>query len=414
MVDAIKSEFPFFAVNPNLVYLDSAATALKPQRVIDALALYNAHESVNVHRGVYRLSQRATDTVESVRKKTAAFLSHENAATAIFTRGTTDGINLLATVLTHPDSRLTDFFPAFADKKPPAILLSQSEHHANIVPWQIAAHERGYKLLYIPVDSDGKFAAPDNFLEEIATAYSLRIISLGLESNVTGIIHDLIPYREWAAKHGAVFIVDAAQAVVHVPDRVRGLKPDFSVFSAHKLFGATGVGAVVGAKNVLDACTVYQGGGGMINTVHEDASTYLEAPTKFEAGTQAIGEIYALGKALDFAAEYAQALRTHEADLRAYADERLKKTGARIFGLSATERSPIYSFEIQGVHAHDTGTLLDEQDICVRAGHHCCQLLMRVLGVSATARASFSIYNTRDDVDRLTQGIEYVKKIFRK
>jgi len=415
---SIRKEFPFFEANPGIVYLDSAATALKPRTVIDALLRYNTHESVNIHRGVYRLSQQATDTVEKVRARVARFVSTADDATAVFTKGTTEGFNLLAHILTSEASKLSDRFAAYASPKPPAILLSESEHHANIVPWQIAAQRVGYKLLYLPANADGYLVPPADFLAQAASTYAIRIVSLSLQSNVTGIIHDLAPYREFAAKAGAVFIVDAAQAIVHVPEHIRSLAPDFSVFSAHKLFGTTGVGAVVGSKPVLDHTDVYQGGGGMITLVEPDRSGYLEAPGKYEAGTQAIGEIYALGAAIDFATQNAAALSAIEADLLAYADEKLAATGIRIFGKTPTPyatlgRSPIYSFEVPGVHAHDTGTILDEQDICIRAGHHCCQLLMRALGVSATARASFSVYNTRDDVDRLIDGIGYVKKIFR-
>jgi len=410
----MREHFPFFAANPGIVYLDSAATSLKPQSVIDALTQYNAYESVNVHRGVYELSQRATNTVESVRSKVAAWVSSDSASTAIFTKGTTESMNLVAHILTSPRSGLADFFAAFADTRKPAIILSQSEHHANIVPWQIFAHERGYTLLYVPVSDDGILQITPALLSEWAKTYSVRIVSLSMQSNVTGVIHNLSDIRDWARSHGAVFVVDAAQAALHVPQLVRELKPDFVAYSAHKIFGSTGVGALVASKAVLDACDVYQGGGGMISRVEEDASTYIDAPAKFEAGTQPIGEIYAFGKALEFAAHHAAALSSIEADLLAYADEKMSAANVRIFGKTAAERSPLYSFEIPGVHAHDTGTLLDEQQICVRAGHHCCQLLMRALGVSATARASFSIYNTRDDVDRLIQGISYVKKIFRK
>ena len=414
MLPDIRPLFPFFNANPGIVYLDSAATALKPQSVIDALVRYNTHESVNVHRGVYRLSQRATDTVESVRARTAAFVSAAPGATAVFTKGTTEGFNLLAHALTSPKSKLADFFPAYASAKPAAILLSDSEHHANIVPWQIAAERSGHKLIFIPTDADGNLQCDRAFLEKIAATYSLQVISLSLQSNVTGIIHDLSEIRAFAHTHGAAFVIDAAQAIVHVPQLIKEIAADFVVFSGHKLFSSTGIGAVVGDRAVLDACDVYQGGGGMISLVEHERSTYIAAPAKFEAGTQPIGEIYALGEALRFAAEHADIIHAVEADLLAYADAALDKAGVRIFGKTGRQRSPLYSFEIPGVHAHDTGTLLDEQDICIRAGHHCCQPLMRSLGVSATARASFSVYNTRDDVDRLIDGIGYVKKIFRK
>ncbi len=410
----IRPLFPFFAANPGIVYLDSAATALKPQSVIDALLLYNTQESVNVHRGVYRLSQRATDTVESVRSRTAAFASSDAEATAVFTKGTTEGFNLLAHTLTSPKSMLADVFAAYAGTKPRAILLSDSEHHANIVPWQIAAERSGHKLLFIPSDADGNLKIDGAFLDGIAAAYSLQVVSLSLQSNVTGIIHDLSDIRAFARAQGAAFVIDAAQAIVHVPQLIRSLEADFVVFSGHKLFGSTGIGAVVAKKTVLDRCDVYQGGGGMISLVEHEHSTYIAAPAKFEAGTQPIGEIYALGEALRFATEHAGTIRAVEDDLLEYADAALARAGVRFFGKSGRHRSPLYSIEIPGVHAHDTGTLLDEQDICIRAGHHCCQPLMRSLGVSATARASFSVYNTRDDVDRLIDGIGYVKKIFRK
>lgn len=414
MASDIKSQFPFFAANPGIVYLDSAATALKPQSVIDALVRYNTHESVNVHRGVYRLSQLATDTVETVRARTTEFVSRDTDAIAVFTKGTTEGFNLLAHALTSRKSKLVDFFPAYARTKPRAILLSDSEHHANIVPWQIAAERSGHKLVFIPTDADGNLKSDTAYLEQIASAYSIEIVSLSLQSNVTGIIHDLSDIRTFARAQGAAFALDAAQAVMHVPEVIKSLAPDFVVFSGHKLFGSTGIGAVVGKKQLFDSCDVYQGGGGMISLVEHEGSTYIEAPGKFEAGTQPIGEIYALGEALKFATEHDGKIKLVEKELLEYADEGLAKAGVRIFGQTAKHRSPLYSFEISGVHAHDVGTLLDEQDICIRAGHHCCQLLMRSLGVSATARASFSVYNTRDDVDRLIEGIGYVKKIFRK
>lgn len=415
MTHDLRDSFPFFQANPNLVYLDSAATALKPNPVLQALNDYNISQSVNIHRGVYRLSQQATDTVETVRSKTARYLSDAPDAIAVFVKGTTEGFNLLAHTLTSPESKLDTFFPAYASAKPPAILLSESEHHANIIPWQVAAKRAGYKLLYLKADADGKIAGNSAEVATLFDTYAIRIVSLSLQSNVTGIVHDLAGVRTLAAKHGSIFIVDAAQAAVHVPDQVRALTPDFVVFSAHKLFASTGVGAVIGRKPVLDACDVYQTGGGMIALVEHEASTYLETPARFEAGTQPIAEIYALGAAIDFVSANKSVIHETDEKLRLYADEKLGALGIRIFGLSAgASRSPIYSFEIPGVHAHDTGTLLDEQDICIRAGHHCCQLLMRSLGVSATARASFSVYNTQDDVDRLISAIGYVRKIFRK
>lgn len=411
----LRESFPFFQANPGLVYLDSAATALKPLDVLKALENYNTHQSVNIHRGVYRLSQTATDNVESVRAKTARYLSDAADALAVFVKGTTEGFNLLAHVLTSPDSKLADFFGAYTSPKPRAILLSESEHHANIIPWQVAAKRQGYKLLYLKANADGCLPNETEAEAQLFDSYAIHIVSLSLQSNVTGIVHDLAAVRELATKHGSVFIVDAAQAAVHVPEKVRALKPDFTVFSGHKLFSATGVGAVIGRKAVFDACDVYQTGGGMIALVEHETSTYLEAPARFEAGTQPIAEIYALGAAIDFVTQHQQVIQETDERLRDYADEKLNALGIRLFGMSAgAARSPIYSFEVPGVHAHDTGTLLDEQDICIRAGHHCCQLLMRALGVSATARASFSVYNTADDVDRLISGIEYVKKIFRK
>ncbi len=411
---SLRNFFPFIQNNPGVVYFDSAATSLKPQSAIDALLHYHTHESVNIHRGVYKLSQHATDTVESVRQKVTRFVTDEKDGTSVFVRGTTEGLNLLAHSLTSPKSHLKDFFAAYQSDKKPAILISESEHHANIVPWQIAAERMGYALLYVPIDSEGNFNYPVDFLSRIEASYSLRIVSLSLQSNVTGIVHDLAPFREAAKRIGAVFIVDAAQGILHAPQTLRELQPDFTVFSGHKLFSATGIGAVVGSKRVLDSLDVWQGGGGMINLVEKDHSTYLEAPTRFEAGTQAVGEIFSLGKAIEFADEYAREIHAHDREITAYADAAFEKAGIRFFGKGAKTRSAIYSFEIPGVHPHDIGTLLDEQMICIRAGHHCCQILMRALGVSATARASMSVYNTQDEVDKLLEGIQHVKKIFRK
>jgi cysteine desulfurase/selenocysteine lyase len=306
------------------------------------------------------------------------------------------------------------FFHSYTSAKKPAILLSESEHHANIVPWQIVAAQQGYEVLYLPVDGEGSYNFTADFLRSVTENYALRIVSLSLHSNVTGIIHDLSALRELARAEGAVFIIDAAQAIVHVPQLIHSLAPDFAVFSGHKFFSSTGIGVVAGDKAVLDACDVYQGGGAMISQVEKERSTYLDAPSRFEAGTLAIGEIYALGAAIEFVQKQQKELFAAEHEVTQYAEEKFRAAGIRVFGLDAPKRSAIYSFEIDGVHAHDMGTLLDEQNICIRAGHHCCQLLMRALGVSATARASFAAYNTRDDVDRLIDGIGYVRKIFRK
>lgn len=413
-MQSLRAEFPFFAANPGITYLDSAATALKPQSVVDALVRYNTSESVNIHRGVYKLSQRATDSVEAVRERVTAFTLARKGATSVFVRGTTEGINLLAHALTSPASQLSPFFSSYTSPKKPAILISESEHHANIVPWQMAAAKQGYALLYVSVDGEGRYKYEGDFLRSLTETYALRVIALSLQSNVTGIVHDLTPFRELARAQGAAFVIDAAQAIVHVPQLIHSLAPDFAVFSGHKLFSSTGIGAVVGDKAVLDACDVYQGGGAMISLVEKERSTYLDAPSRFEAGTLAVGEIYALGAAIEFAEQHRAILHTADQKLTQYADEKFRSAGIRVFGIEAPHRSAIYSFQIDGVHAHDTGTLLDEQDICIRAGHHCCQVLMRALGVPATARASFAAYNTRDDVDRLIEGIGYVRKIFRK
>ncbi len=413
-MSALRDQFPFFSANPGITYLDSAATALKPQSVIDALVRYNASESVNIHRGVYKLSQRATDSVEKVRERVTAFGLNRSGATSVFVRGTTEGMNLLAHCLTSPASNLAPFYSAYASAKKPAILISESEHHANIVPWQIAAARQGYELIYLPVDGEGRYQYKADFLRSVAETHALRVVSLSLQSNVTGIIHDLAPLRELARSQGAAFVIDAAQAIVHARDVIYSLAPDLVVFSGHKLFSSTGIGAVVGDKAVLDACDVYQGGGAMISLVTKERSTYLEAPSRFEAGTLPVGEIYALGAAIDFVEKHEKELKIIDQELTQYADEKFRAAGIRVFGLDAPLRSAIYSFQVDGVHAHDTGTLLDEQDICIRAGHHCCQILMRALGVSATARASFALYNTLDDVDRLMDGIGYVRKIFRK
>jgi cysteine desulfurase/selenocysteine lyase len=413
-MQSLRAEFPFFAANPGITYLDSAATALKPHSVVDALVRYNTSESVNIHRGVYKLSQRATDSVEAVRERVTAFTLSRAGTTSVFVRGTTEGINLLAHALSSPASKLSPFFSSYTSPKKPAILISESEHHANIVPWQIAAAKQGYALLYVPVDGEGRYKYEGEFLRSLTDTYALRAISLSLQSNVTGIVHDLTPFRELARRAGSAFVIDAAQAIVHVPQLIHTLAPDFAVFSGHKLFSSTGIGAVVGDKAVLDACDVYQGGGAMISLVEKERSTYLDAPSRFEAGTLPIGEIYALGAAIEFVEQHKDQLHTADRELTQYADEKFRTAGIRVFGLEAPQRSAIYSFQIDGVHAHDTGTLLDEQDICIRAGHHCCQVLMRALGVPATARASFAAYNNRDDVDRLIDGIGYVRKIFRK
>lgn len=398
----ILEQFPQLKVRRNnkpIVYLDSAATTLKPRVVIDRIQRHYSEEVANVHRGAHLLSDEATSAYEHSRQVVASFLgAHESEI--VFTRGTTESLNLVAS------SYAGEFL-----KEGDEILLTHMEHHSNIVPWQIVADEKKLKIRYIPLTTGGELDFSN--LSNLLNAHT-KLVSLTYLSNALGTINPIKKIIQAAHAVGAKVVIDAAQAVAAVPVDVKELNCDFLAFSGHKIFGPTGVGVLYGKKVLLEQMPPYQGGGSMISTVHEAYSEFLSPPQRFEAGTPPIAEALGLASALKFVQDLGFAnIQAHERALFEYAEETLSKIeGLNRYG-QALERANIFSFLLKGVHPSDVGAILNEEGIAVRAGHHCCQLLMKSLGVVGTVRASFSIYNTLPEVDRLVTGIRKASEILK-
>lgn len=401
-LETIRRDFPALdqAVHGHpLVYLDSAATAQKPAPVIAALTDFLAHRNANVHRGVHELSQRATDAYDVARERTRRFLGAAESEEIIFTSGTTASINLVAQswgrrFLTPGDE----------------ILLSELEHHSNIVPWQLIRDFTGAVIKAVPVTDEGELdlAAFEKLLSK-----RTRLVAVTQVSNVLGTVTPIRQIAERAHSVGALLLVDGAQSVAHVPIDVQQLGVDFFAFSGHKLYGPTGIGVLYGRRELLDRMPPWQGGGGMIGRVRFEETTYAPVPYRFEAGTPPIAEAIGLAAAMDYLASLpAEALAAHERAVIRYAERRLAEVpGVRVLGRPA-ERLGAVSFTVEGVHPHDVGTILDHEGIAVRAGHHCAQPLMQRLGVPATVRASFGLYNTAGEVDALIAGLARVREVF--
>ena len=400
----IRQQFPTLDQSVNgkpLAYLDNAATSQKPRAVLNALAGYYEHDNANVHRGIHELSRRATVGYEDARGKVARWINADDDAEIVWTRGTTEALNLVANGWGL--DRLEE-----GDE----ILLSVLEHHSNIVPWQLLAQRTGARLRYIEIDDQGRWILDD--LDELLTPRT-RIAALSHVSNALGTINPVADVVRAAREVGAVTVVDGAQGAVHTAVDVQELGADFYAFSGHKMCGPTGIGVLWGRRALLEEMAPYQGGGEMINVVERDSSTWAALPHKFEAGTPNIAGAIGMGAAVDFLADIGMdAIVEHERDLVAYALERLSPLpDIRIFGPeSLEERSAVVSFTLGDAHPHDISTILDAEGVAVRAGHHCAQLVMRHFGVSSTARASFYLYNTKEDVDRLVAGLEQVAAIF--
>jgi len=401
---AIRREFPTLDQTVNgkpLVYLDSAATSQKPRAVIDALRAYYERDNANVHRGIHELSRRATVAYEEARGKVAGWINAPEPSEIIWTRGTTEAINLVATSWGLDNLKEGD-----------EILLTVMEHHSNLVPWQIVAGRTGAKLKYIELDEQGRLVLDD--LGSLLTTRT-KLVAVSHVSNALGTINPVKRITEAAHAVGAVVLVDGAQGAVHTKVDVQDLGADFYAFSGHKMCGPTGIGALWARKDLLEAMTPYQGGGEMIQFVHRDHSTWAEVPHKFEAGTPNIAGAIGMGAAVDFLAELGMdAVAAHERDVLTYAMERLAAfDGMNIYGpTDLSERSAVVSFTLGDAHPHDISTILDSEGVAVRAGHHCAQLVMQHFGVAATARASFYLYNTKDDVDRLVKALDVVRSIF--
>ncbi len=399
--ERVRPDFPILRTRVRgkpLVYLDNAATTQKPRTVIDALANYYASDNANIHRGVHELSERATAAYEGARARVARFLNAGSPHEIVFTRGTTDGINLVA------QSYGRGLAPG------DEVLITEMEHHSNIVPWQILAEQRGVVVRAAPITDAGELDL-DGFRRLLTER--TRIVAVAHVSNALGTMNPIARIVELAHERGIPVLVDGAQAAAHLPVDVRALGCDFFACSGHKLLGPTGIGVLYGRETWLDRMPPYQGGGGMISTVTLDRSTWAPLPAKFEAGTPHIAGAVGLAAALDYLEAIGlEAVAAHEADLLAYASTRLGELpGVRPVG-TARERSGILSFAVGEVHPHDVAAVLDDEGIAIRAGHHCAQPVMRRLGMAATARASFALYNTREEVDRLVKGLARVLEVF--
>lgn len=399
--NAVRADFPVIGRqvrNRPLVYLDSAASALKPRQVTDRLTQYYQNETANVHRAAHFLAEQGTLAYEDARAAVRDFVNAEHAHEIIFTRGTTEAINLVA------QSYGRKFFQAGDE-----ILLSELEHHSNIVPWQLIAEEKGCLIKVIPITDAGELDFA-RFTELLSPR--TKMVAITSCSNVLGTIPDVEKFVEAAHLVGAKVLIDAAQGVTQMKTDVQKLGCDFLVFSGHKIFGPFGIGALYGRAELLEAMPPYQGGGSMISEVTWERSTWAAVPHKFEAGTPSIADALGLAVALRYVAQLGwDAIQKHEHDLFDYARRELSSIPGLVLYGDARRRAAILAFNIEGAHASDLGALVDQQGVAIRAGHHCCQPLMRRLGVPATARASFSIYNNRQDVDALKAALVKAKEI---
>jgi len=402
-VAAIRRDFPILSLRvygKPLVYLDNAASAQKPRAVIDAERDVYERGYANIHRGVHYLSVHATDHYDAAREKARAFLNAEEAHEIVFVRGTTEAVNLVAQTWGRANVRAGD-----------EILITALEHHSNIVPWQMLCDEKGARLAVAPILDSGEVDLAA--LERLLTPRT-RMVSIAHLSNALGTVLPVKRIAELAHAAGALVFVDGAQAVPRMPVDVRGLGVDFYAFSSHKVYGPSGVGVLYGRTELLDAMPPYQGGGDMIRSVTFEKTTYNSLPYKFEAGTPNIAGGIAFGTALDYVTGLGLArIEAHERDLLAYATESLAAIPEVTVVGTAPEKAGVLSFVLQGVHPHDIGTVLDREGIAVRTGHHCAQPVMDRFGLPATARASFGLYNTREEVDVLAGGIRTVLRMFR-
>ena len=402
-VEAVRRDFPALHQevydDTPLSYLDNAATSQKPQVVIDRLNDYYQSENSNVHRGVHRLSQTATEAYESARRTMAEYIHAPDDAQVIWTRGTTEGLNLIASTFGQQRVGAGD-----------EILLTEMEHHSNIVPWQMLADRVGASIRVLPVSASGALQMqrlPEYLTDDTA------LLAISHVSNTLGTINPIASITEAAHDQGVPVVVDGAQSAPHLPVDVQALDADFFVFSGHKMFGPTGIGVLYGKREHLEAMPPYHGGGDMIDQVSFEETTYDALPHKLEAGTPNIADAIALATAAEYITSLdREAIHAYEDELLAYATEQVQAIeGLRIVG-TAEEKASVLSFVLDDIHPYDAGTVLDRMGVAVRTGHHCTQPLMECLGLPGTIRASFSCYNTAEEVDRLVDGIHRVKKLF--
>jgi cysteine desulfurase/selenocysteine lyase len=400
--EAFRADFPALQQDiyddTPLVYLDNAATSQKPTAVINRLEQYYGEENSNVHRGVHRLSQDATDEYESARESIAEFINAPSTEQVIFTRGTTEGLNLVSST-----------FGEMVVQEDDEILLTEMEHHSNIVPWQMLAEQVGAEIRVLPVTDRGELEM--NRLGEFLTS-DTALVAVTHVSNTLGTINPVEDLIDAAHAQDVPVVVDGAQSAPHLPVDVQALDADFFAFSGHKMFGPTGIGILYGKREHLEAMPPYQGGGDMIDQVSFDGTTYDDLPHKFEAGTPHIAGVVGLGTAAEYAMDLDwTAVQAHEDDVLEYATEQVQAIdGIRIVG-TAPDKTSVLSFVFEDIHPYDAGTFLDRLGIAVRTGHHCTQPLVKRYGLPGTIRASFAAYNTRADADRLVEGLQRVKKM---
>jgi cysteine desulfurase / selenocysteine lyase len=405
-VQRIRADFPILQRQVNgrpLIYLDNAATTQKPRQVIDSLVDFYTNTNANVHRGVHTLSVESTDLYEAARERIGRFVGARSPEELVFVRNTTEALNLVAVCWGRANLKAGD-----------EILVSTLEHHSNLVPWQRVAQETGARIRLIHLTPDGTVDLDD--YRQLLSART-RVVAVAHASNVLGTITDLAEVSELAHGVGAIVVADGAQSVPNVPTDVYSLGIDFLAFSGHKMLGPTGIGGLWGRRELLEAMPPFLGGGGMIREVFEDRSTWAPLPEKFDAGTPNVADSIALSVAVDYLEDLGMPnVRAHEIDVAGYALERLAAIpDVTVYGpRDPAIRTGVVSFNLEGVHPHDAGTVLDDAGIAVRAGHHCCQPLHRVLDVAATLRASFYIYNTRDEVDALVDALSTARKLYQR
>jgi cysteine desulfurase / selenocysteine lyase len=400
----LRSDFPILRreVRPGvpLVYLDSTATTQKPLAVLQAMDEFYRRSNANIHRGVHTLAEEATALYEQAREKVARFINAPAAEQIIFTRNATESINLVAYTWARANLKSGDL-----------VILTEMEHHSNLIPWQMLAAERGVALEFVPVTGDGLL---DLDIYRSLLARIPKLVAFSGMSNVLGTINPVAEMVRMAHEAGAVTLVDGAQSVPHLPVDVQALGVDFLAFSAHKMLGPTGIGALYGKADLLEAMPPFLGGGIMIKTVHLRSFTPNDVPHKFEAGTPAIAEAVGFGAAVEYLTKVGmEAVAAHEQEIVSYALERLEEIpDVKVLGPSADKKGGVAAFTLKGVHPHDVAQILDTYGIAVRAGHHCAQPLHEKFGVPATSRASFYLYSLKEEVDKLVDGIYQVKKVF--
>ena len=397
-VAAIRKDFPIFETG--IAYLDSANTSQRPKQVTGAMLEYFEKFNSNIHRAAYRIAEEATVRYEATREKVRAFINAASTKEIVYTRGTTESINLVAYAWGRKNIAQGDL-----------IVLTILDHHSNIVPWQILAAERGAHIEYVDIDEKGELRQ-DQFADLLQRGP--KLVAFNLVSNAVGTINPARDMVAAAKKAGATVLVDGAQSTPHQPVDVRALGCDFYAFSGHKMLGPTGAGILYGRRELLEAMDPFMAGGDMIKTVRIEGTTYHDLPWKFEAGTQAIAEVIGLGAAVDYLSALGMdAVRAHELEITEYAYEALSDVeGLTLYGPPPSRRAGVVSFALEGIHPHDLATIADRDQVCLRAGHHCAMPLMTRLGVAATARASFYVYTQKEEVDRLVGSIKEAQRIF--